>query len=423
MNLNVGINLLDQRPFGKFDPTKIAPMSVWFDADSLKLADGAVVSTWEDKSGNGRNFQVTNGTPTYKANGAGGKGALVLPTNARMQTPAYQQFPSLGGTVIMVSTPIVNAANKQLLGTFNQTSPNWLWYQTNGTVNKGFMGGTFFNSRGGADRVGRPSLQAWVRNGASLTVYDGASFFVQPTVSNTQQSNVRLLLGDSGNGASAEISCILVFPSILNNSQIEKVFAGIGKQYLGGVPVHVSCCGDSITAGFTPGATPYPTQLENKIGFRFGIYNLGVSGDGIASCVSRATTGADVYAARSRGKSVFIGFVGTNDINGGMSGSDAYTAYRQMFLNRPHTKKVAVTMLNRIEFNSSPTKAANRALFNSLVETNWRDFADSLARPELVPELSDCTNATYFPDGVHLSTSGYDFLSTCIGNSVTSLNI
>jgi lysophospholipase L1-like esterase len=398
-------------------------MSVWFDANSIGLSNGATVSSWLDRSGNARDFSVTNGTPTYKSVGAGGKGALVLPPNTRMQTPAYQQFPSLGGTVVMVSMPTASAANRQLLGTFNQTSPNWLWYQTNGTVNKGFMGGNFFNSRGDADRVGRPSLQAWIRNGPTLSVYDGPTIFVQPTITNTQQSNVRLLLGDASNGASSEVSCILVFPSILTNSQLQAVFEGVGRQYLGGVPVHVSCCGDSITAGFTPGATPYPTQLEAKIGFRFGVYNLGVSGDGIAACVSRATTGADVYSSRTIGKSVFVGFVGTNDINGGMSGVDAYNAYRQMFLDRPHTKKVAVTMLNRIEFNSNPTKAANRTVFNSLVEANWSDFADSLARPELVSELSDCTNATYFPDGVHLSTSGYDFLSTCIGNSITSLGV
>jgi lysophospholipase L1-like esterase len=59
-----------------------------------------------------------------------------------------------------------------------------------------------------------------------------------------------------------------------------------------------------------------------------------------------------------------------------------------------------------------------RDAYNTLLRANWSTFADALAEPDLVTELSDPTNATYFPDGVHLSTAGYDILSTCIGNAV-----
>lgn len=417
-------NMLGGGRVESFNPANYGTVDVYFDAMSLNLSNGATVTAWADLSGNSRDFAQTNGTFTYLSSGAGtSKPAVNMAINSRMQTPAYQQFPSLAGTVFVVSTPKANASNKQLAGSYNQTAPSWLWYQTtNLGTNKGFMGGNFqANWRANVDLLNRTTIQAWRRSGASLRIYDAGTYTTQFTVTNSQQSNVRLYLGDTSNGAEAEISAIIVFQEALSDANMSKVFQGLSKKFFGASGVHVDCCGDSITAGFTAGATPYPQQMESKIGFRYGVYNLGVSGDTISQCVTRATTGADVFASRSLGSSVFVGFVGSNDINSGTSGATAYAAYRQMFLDRPHTKKVAVTILKRTDFNAS--EETERQAFNTLVRANWQNFANALAEPDLVTELSDPTNTTYFPDGVHLSTAGYGFLSTCIGDAVKTLGI
>jgi len=407
-----------------FDPSDYGTVDAYFDATTIAATNGATITTWNDLSGNSRALAQTTGTFTYLASGTGtGKPAVDMAINSRMQTPVYQQFPSLAGTVFVVSTPKANASNRQLAGSFNQTSPSWLWYQTtNLGTNKGFMGGNFqANWRANVDLLNRTTIQAWRRSGAALRIYDAGTYATQFTVTNSQQSNVRLYLGDTSNGAEAEISAIIVFQEALSDANMSKVFQGLSKKFFGASGVHVDCCGDSITAGFTAGATPYPQQMESKIGFRYGVYNLGVSGDTISQCVTRATTGADVFASRSLGSSVFVGFVGSNDINSGVTAATAYAAYRQMFLDRPHTKKVAVTILDRTDFDS--TERTRRNEFNALLAAGWQEFAHALARPELVTELSDPTNATYFPDGVHLSTAGYDVLSTCIGNAVLATGV
>jgi lysophospholipase L1-like esterase len=407
-----------------FDPAKYGTVDAYFDATTIAATNGATITTWNDLSGNSRALAQTAGTFTYLSSGTGtGKPAVNMAINSRMQTPAYQQFPSLAGTIFVVSTPKSNANNRQLLGTFPQTSPSWLWYQTNplGT-NKAFMGGNFVgNWRLNVDLLNRPTIQVWRRNGAALRIYDAYTYAGEYTITNSQQTNVRLYLGDTGNGAEAEMSAILVFRESLSDTAIRDVFNGLARKFFGGTSVHVDCCGDSITAGFTSGATPYPVQMESKIGFRFGVYNLGVSGINIASTASAATTGADVFAARAVDKSVFVGFVGSNDINSGVTAATAYAAYRQMFLDRPHTKKVAVTILDRTDFDS--TERTRRNEFNALLAAGWQEFAHALARPELVTELSDPNNVTYFPDGVHLSTAGYDVLSTCIGNAVLATGV
>jgi lysophospholipase L1-like esterase len=420
MKIGVGIGLQYGGGVKPFNPADYGTLDVYFDAITLGLANNATVSTWTDLSGNGRNLTTSAGTLTYKTSGIGtSKGAVNMPANAKMATAAFQQWPSLAGTVIMLSTPTASAANKQLIGTYNQTDPDWLWYQTNGTANKGFMGGTFFNGPANADVVNRPCVQAWRRSGATLTLFERAKRQAN-TVTNSQQSNVAFFLGDVGNGAAAEISALLIYREALTDNQVSEIRAKLMQRYMGKFPVVVTCCGDSITAGFTPGATPYPLQMEAKIGFNNIVENQGVSGATIANVVASQCPTADTYATQAyAGRSIFIGFCGTNDINAASSGATAYAAYAAMFAARPHLKKVAVTMLKRTDFDDG--EETQRQAFNTLVRANWSTFADAIAEPDLVTELSDPTNVTYFSDGVHLSTAGYDFLSTCIGNAVNTL--
>ena len=406
----------------QFNPATYGTLDVYFDALTENLANNATVSTWNDLSGNGRNLTTSAGTLTYKTSGIGtGKGTVNMPANAKMATSAFQQWPSLAGTVIMLSTPTVSSANKQLIGTYNQADPDWLWYQTNGTVNKGFMGGTFFNGRSAADYLNRPCVQAWRRSGATLTFFDRCERQAN-TVANTQQSNVAFYVGDVGNGAAAEISALLIYREALTNDQVTEIRAKLIRRYLGKFPVVVTCCGDSITAGFTLGATPYPLQMEVKIGYNNIVENLGVGGATIANVVASQCPTADTYATQAyMGRSVFIGFCGSNDVNSGSSGATAYAAYADMFAARPHLKKVAVTMLKRTDFDAS--EETRRQAFNTLLRANYSTFADALAEPDAITELSDPSNVTYFPDGVHLSTTGYDFLSTCISDAVNTLNL
>ncbi len=72
-------------------PTAVAgTLKMWLKADAITgIADGATVTTWTDKSGNGNSpTQVTPGIrPIYRANQFNGKPVMEMSINNRMDTP------------------------------------------------------------------------------------------------------------------------------------------------------------------------------------------------------------------------------------------------------------------------------------------------------------------------------------------------
>ena len=130
-----------------FDPASIAGLKLWFDAADLGLTDGALVSSWTDKSGQGYHLVGTGAQrPTYRTNVRNGKAVLRFDGtgNYLQQSVAYitaghifivatwtggSAFPDYNG-LVMGTTALI------LLGTAGSTA----WYT--------FEGGTTYHYNG-----------------------------------------------------------------------------------------------------------------------------------------------------------------------------------------------------------------------------------------------------------------------------------
>jgi hypothetical protein len=82
----IPVSLLTLPVVPPFTPASIAGLAGWYDASQLSLADGALVSSWPDLSGNNRPLVSSPGTiagspPSCKVNGLNGKRVVHYTTN------------------------------------------------------------------------------------------------------------------------------------------------------------------------------------------------------------------------------------------------------------------------------------------------------------------------------------------------------
>jgi hypothetical protein len=78
MNVALIENLKQPTPSGPtFLPTNLPGLVRWGKPDTMGLADGTLVTSYPDLSGNGFNFVASGTSPTYKANVVNGLGAIL----------------------------------------------------------------------------------------------------------------------------------------------------------------------------------------------------------------------------------------------------------------------------------------------------------------------------------------------------------
>ncbi len=100
------------------DPTDFGPMSAWWVADDITDLSGALVNTWPDRSGNGRDLtHVADANRPTKVSEALGRHAAVVfdGTSSYLQTAAAVTLDeildnSAFGVVFIVAKPVMTVA-------------------------------------------------------------------------------------------------------------------------------------------------------------------------------------------------------------------------------------------------------------------------------------------------------------------------
>lgn len=112
-------------------PSSFGTVRAWYKASLESFADGDLVGTFSDQSGNGRHLtQATSGNkPTFKLNAANGKAALLFSTNDYMQTASFASAPQ-PLTIFLVVKRVVSGSNQYIL---DALSAGWNIYQTGST--------------------------------------------------------------------------------------------------------------------------------------------------------------------------------------------------------------------------------------------------------------------------------------------------
>jgi lysophospholipase L1-like esterase len=167
--------------------------------------------------------------------------------------------------------------------------------------------------------------------------------------------------------------------------------------------------GDSMTLGTNPAAqVSYPSQVSDLFVPRPGWFNLGTDGDTMNNIL--ATQGADadwLYGGTT--KNVLCLWIGSNDIlTGGRSAADIWADIKTYCAARKVTgwKTIVLTLTPKIYTGWDASHDAIQATLNASILGGDASI-DVVADVASIAVLANPANATYYQDGLHLTTAGY----------------
>jgi len=168
--------------------------------------------------------------------------------------------------------------------------------------------------------------------------------------------------------------------------------------------VNIVIDGHSFTSGSVL-ITPIVTQLAVKKGIDpYNVYSFGVGGDKVDSIKSRVLK-VNKWIKKDAlipFKNVLVIWIGTNDL-ATVAAYDSLKSYTQYQITAGWDKVILFTCTPRVTLITEPT----RAIFNNLLRTDLGlNPKVHIIDTDLITELSDPSNTTYYSDGLHLTTLG-----------------
>jgi lysophospholipase L1-like esterase len=187
--------------------------------------------------------------------------------------------------------------------------------------------------------------------------------------------------------------------------------------------VNTVCVGDSLTLGNHASAS-YPSLLPPILNSKFLVSNQGINSVTLTGLISN---GATIDALYQSGKdNVLIVWGGTNDIYFGDSGPTAYNDL-VTYCNARKSTGWTIILLNILSRSDTSTPSDfldNRAVFNDLIDSNWKSFADSyidLTKDARIGLNGSEMDTTYFTsDRVHLNATGNQIIADYVATILLS---
>ena len=441
-----------------FNPSRLSGLQLWLDAsDPLSKADGTpavlssdVIGFLPDKSGKGRGVNAITGSP--RPTTVNGLSAIQLnPTkvdgNANgsyLATPGFidSTYITSGITIVIAAKSNNGTVSATQVIAGMQTPTAWFELdapRTSANTLGGLSSFAYASDRGTIDGS---YIMGWdggtkaffgLNSSLSALINTASDITLKGTVGGTCTfANNPLFIG--GNGANSfgfnGIFCeCLVYNRSLTEAEVSSVQGYMMTKWGFDLPT-VVCGGDSLTSGTgsagsanqsqNTGTSNYPNQLKALMGgeSQVTVRTDAAPGRSLApqntSSISYPAS-ADrlyntLYKKASTKKQVFVAWAGTNDLSG--EGS-AYEYFVEWCKDAQTTgyKVAAVTILPRQDTGSAITNAifeTRRQAFNTKLRLNYRYFAEYLIDLDLITQLSNPANTTYFnADTVHLTDAGY----------------
>ncbi|HTN74221.1 MAG TPA: LamG-like jellyroll fold domain-containing protein, partial [Pirellulaceae bacterium] len=305
-------------------------LALWLDSTDINadnaadtLANGQTVSSWLDKSGNGRNASNVLGTPSYIASSAtgnyqpmvgfstaGGSDELYTSYNFDAIGANYSIFGVSRYTGGADGRVITSATRNWLFGHHGASADRWYaegWvYQggTNSTAMGLYSASIGPTVPGGS--AGDPASDFW-KNGVKLATANLGS-------GNANYWPGQLALGGYSTNAqeasNAEIGSVLIFNRVLNEAERRIVQNNLSSQY------NVGIASEDVYAGDTPANGDYDRGV-------FGIGRFNATNQLLTS--GQAGFGIEAAAIADDGDYVMAGYEGTPNafVNTGIAGTGA----------------------------------------------------------------------------------------------------
>jgi lysophospholipase L1-like esterase len=205
-------------------------------------------------------------------------------------------------------------------------------------------------------------------------------------------------------------------------SQQEELAAILEKSEI----AHVYCIGDCLTSGVPfekIEGLPYPSQLQNILGNRYNVINLGRTMLYMKTLLSFI----NLFQKKITVPYSFVCvWCGTNDLYENVVLGDVYKWYTT-FCAMFHTQHrvLAINMLPRT--NMAPLDfETNRLAFNQLLRENYHQFADGLVdigSNEKIGKFGCEYNAEYYvgANNTHLNANGYGVVAQLVADEIKKL--
>lgn len=393
-------------------------MSIWLDAAQESYSNGANVTQWSDRSGNGRHATAASNYPTFATNANGTKPALLF--NGSTQGLTLSRTGS--GTGYTISGLVKSNVNALRVWWQNGINP---YLALNSNNRPTFNYGSTLNTE--TTDIWQSWLPITVRaNGTTGEIYIGKTRSVTGPITSAAMS-VAGLGNLSGFFWSGYMQEILAYETALSDVNLESLIDYMLQQSQLTDKVIVTCDGDSLTYGLGV-TTSYPTRLQSALGPKFHVLNYGVTSQSIVDTSSggnvagymNSDANAQVWKHGTRlgGKNVVVAWGGTNDIYFGRTGAQAESDFGTYCTNAKNAGAfvIAINMIARRTDLGSWTDA-KQAAFNSAFATNASGYSD--AQIDAASMFPDETNTTYFQaDQVHLNDTAMQLVADAIYNII-----
>lgn len=432
-----------------FDLTSISGLTTWLDSKQFVYSDAAgttlattnnqQVKSWKDKY-NSKLFSNTTASniPTYIVDGVS-SGVPAIRFNS-----AYLLSEVLGSLtntltlfVITANRSSSNYSIANLLTTANNLASS-VFYLQNGyqSVTLSSNGANPFSE------IGYPRDRfavVGVSRGSSGTRFSiNKRLSAGATTAVSGGSYQGLSLGTvSGVNSNVDIAGLVFFDRQLSASEHQLVANYLSDYYALSTTTRVYNLvfqGNSITAGFNSGATPYWDVASTTLGIsRFDNFNYGVSGftDADLSFIATTLAPSSYNSSLASNKNIAVCWEGTNSL--GNNKTIAQTKIDiQAFCQKWRSagfKVVTGTILDRnTNFSAGQTIAGFQAAaadVNTWLRANYTTFADALADPAsdtLLGSAGAASNATYFADGTHPTQAGHTLIGGYFATAINSIS-
>lgn len=303
------------------------------------------------------------------------------------------------------STALLSYLNAALSTSYasNDCSGVWVTSRTGGTVNVYRNTTTIISGTSAATGRSTRPLYICALNangtlfGMSTRVYSSA-FISSANLSSTDQANL--------------VTCLNAFKATLGRRSPSSSYTAA-----------FVFDGDSLTSGYlaTTGKDYPAVLLQQGNGWdlqrKLDVHNLGYGGSTVDNLITRYTTQACLY--RFSDIKYYGGAAATNDLNNGDAATTIHPKLRTLWAmgRADGFTTIGFTVARRSDFSGS--KATERATLNGLIRADYAaGLFDYLVDLDAAPQLSNPSDATIFPDGVHLSTLGASIVSSLIAKTV-----
>jgi len=265
---------LQRRVYG-FIPTSITGCQVWLDGadtSSIAFSSGSNVSTWSDKSGNGRNATVYAGTPTYTS-------ALGMTFNGSSSLQiTYTASPTIETMFVVIKFNSVAAQGDILSGTaagqreylmYFPYSPGTIYLGRHSTAPSGAI-------NGGTVTTGLNYLLGYVFNGTGNTIsfFQSGNTITSGTPQFTYGAGGTISVIGSYNGGGylqGQIYEMIIYSTALGTTERQQVEAYLAQKWglKGSLPLSHPGLGETIyRADYTKQnamrAIPYYTAFSPR---------------------------------------------------------------------------------------------------------------------------------------------------------------